>query len=946
MLEKYASWAGEKGILKKTASILMSVFFWSCASLTHAQLNISDGQAYGSSNVVASQEIISSISHGTNNLDVFYADTSKIILDHSIQGHIHIENNFNSFELNSSTNGILTGLNAPTLSVLNGTNLTISGGSYSGAIYSGLAADQQTGIGGAFSGIKSVMISNATFTGGSVILSADNSSGPPIPGGAYAPIAIGATGLYMTNSTATFSDNNVSGGDAGTARSFSENVIANGGSALILYSSSSTISNGTFSGGNGGSATGTVGFNIEANGGHGLLTSNSTINIYGATLSGGEAGSRIFKGSSLKGLAGTGLTALDGSIISATNTTFSSGTNAPAAALRNADFYVVDSFFNDGGIYSETSAHATNHLSLINSEAHSLTLINAASGIQFITADSMAASSSIIQTGGTVRIDNLDTDGFNSISITQGAMQLNNDVIQSEEGIYTLHDINSSLQFKNLTANGTLDPNLGKFEASGSILLNETGQINLLIQTNSHSLIEANSMIFETDSTVRVLANTAGFSAGLTLIPVIETANGIYVRTRNGTFEATPSIFLAAVNLETNVVGRTQLSSLSFFNNKLSFIFNTQGLKEYWGNPDGDLGNLADELDELAPPNMMAIIDNMSADQSKATVDSTYFTPMSTFKVSMQGLHAALGQSLSRGSEFRETLQLPPGANGPQTEQQKWHAWGKYYAQFYNHTQSSESAAYTSEIHGGALGADKIFGNLLIGLSGGIGNYHTENDNNVESTIQAAHGTLYTTIGKERAYFDAGLAVSMNQIETSTAPFELNGKSDSSLISGYFGGGYDFKIDKKAIILTPEASATYTFYHQDAFTESSSIAVPRSFEAFDATSLRTSLGLNVAWLNTRATKNFNFKFETRAHWLHEFNPNPDPINFQLEDGTSDYSLTHALLDENALRFGVGLTFFNSRKKSTDHIMLRLNFDEMISEEAYSHNLSVKAIFAF
>ena len=273
--------------------------------------------------------------------------------------------------------------------------------------------------------------------------------------------------------------------------------------------------------------------------------------------------------------------------------------------------------------------------------------------------------------------------------------------------------------------------------------------------------------------------------------------------------------------------------------------------------------------------------------------------------------------------------------------------WAKFYGQFYAHDAEGLNPGYDATLHGGGVGIDKSLGNLLLGISGGSGQYTTTIGDNGEENITAYNGALYGTYGADRTFFDAGIAYGFNEVETRTSePFVLMGEFDAQVISAYFGGGYDLIDTDGGTVFTPEASIQYSMYEQDAYSESSDNAVPRNIEAFDADSLRSSLGLNVSMLNTTTFETFGFKLDGRFHWLHEFNPEPGTVGFNLEGGNTDYQLTAPLLDEEIFRVGFGFSFFNTLRQKPKNVLLRLDFDELFGDGFNSHNLSAKVIYAF
>ncbi len=382
------------------------------------------------------------------------------------------------------------------------------------------------------------------------------------------------------------------------------------------------------------------------------------------------------------------------------------------------------------------------------------------------------------------------------------------------------------------------------------------------------------------------------------------------------------------------------------------FQFTADALSDYWGLSNGTSSAVsaafADELDVLASSDMLATIDSFgSSAQSLAAVEETYFTTLNTFQTALQGLQAAVGQSVSRGAEFREQLQLiPPGAKGPERKNDL-RAWAKYYGQFYSRYSEGLNREYDTILHGGVIGIDQSFGHLLLGISGGVGNYRTTDTADSEETLEAFHGALYGTYGIQRGYLDAGIAYGYNKVETTTGgAFTLNGEFDAQIISAYFGGGYDLVDTEGGTVFTPEASIQYSIYEQEAYSETSDNAVPRNIDAFDADSLRSSIGLNLSTLNTTRFETFGFKLDGRLHWLHEFNADPGDMSFSLAGGTGNYQLALPLLDQETFRVGFGFSFFNTLRQKPKNVLFRFDFDEFFGNGFNAHNLSAKVIYAF
>jgi outer membrane autotransporter protein len=939
---------------KKKAAAFTALAFFLCHPLPGiAQTNVVTGNATVYGNVATNLTIVSKKA-GIANLGVYYGPTSRIDLKHAIGGQIAVSNQFDSFLLDASLIGAsLSPSNTTALTFFGGTNLTIKGGSFAGGKFATATNDWNNTYGGLVSGVETTKIANARFIGGTITVRQKNDGPPPLPGqgGGFqfnTPIAIGADGLVAIDSHVILTDNSsVQGGAGGKATTSQGDANGSGGNGFSLYDSTSIISNGTFQGGAGGSAEVAGNAIATANGGHGLFASNSTVEIVSGDFIGGEVGSIKVGGVAFTPQGGSGLVATDGARITIHGGTFESGGAYDySVALKDSDLTMHGGTFADG-LYGETSDGGTNRLDLWGGSISNISFVNGLYGVQLVAISNTTVAGEIRQVGGRVAIDNRQNDGLQNIVVVSGNMAFSNDLSLGSGGTFTLGSEHGNADFQSLEIGGgaMLDLNLGGIGLGGDLTLSNGAHLaSSIVAGKGGRIVYADRILFLGGAKMSVNAEQAGLATGSKAIALADATNGLFV---DGV-AATESNFNAAVDLQVDVIGRTVFDNVAFTSNSMALLFYTKPLGEYW-NATGQFAALANELDEIGNTEMLAAIDQLDDPAASAqAVEQTYLTTLNTFQTALRGLDAAVGQAISRGTEFREELRLPKGSRGPGETTNDWRFWGKYVGQFISHDAIDQNSAYDATLHGGVVGVDKSFGHLLLGFSGGMGRNRIEADNNFRQDMNAANAAIYSTIGKRNSYLDASVAYGYNGVESRTAePFVLNGDYDTHLFSGRIGGGLGFGLPTIGTIITPEASAQYTRYMQEAYAETGTAAVPRSFDSFDADSLRSSLGLNIAMLNTKGTKNFSFKVEGRAHWLHEFNPETGDLTFQLQGGTGyDYTIAYPLLDEDAARLGIGFTFFNTARRKPRNVMLRLDFDELIGKDFNSHNLSAKAIYAF
>ncbi len=729
-----------------------------------------------------------------------------------------------------------------------------------------------------------LLVENApdlSISGGRFLGTLDTSGGPPTPG-----VDGTSVGGILRNSTATIAGSEFAG-SAGNA-------------GMIIEASDLTVSNAVFRGGEG------------ATGGAGLAAfSNSVVTIQSGSFTGAVGSTALY-------LQNSDATVQDGSFVGNVN-----GSSQVAG----------------DGLFSRQTTATTNSVSLHGGSFSSVAFYGTENSLlNVLTGTNLVIQYGIIQSNGTVIVDNQGDSALQDINIFDGTMQMLNDFTLSSNGVFALMTANSSGGFSSnlyLDTGSALHVGLGRIDVAGNFTQSAGSNLYFVINTETNGLLTANAASFQSNATINIDATAAGYTYGTNEVVLVATVTGI-TGTNN-----------IAVNA--NAAGRVYYDSFYLAGgNDLVFRFISQSLSNYWS-ATGQLGLLAGELDASGNTAMLNTIDAYNDPTlSSMAIEQTYFTTFNNFQTALQGLRAAVGQSISRSSEFRDQLKLiPPGAKGPERNNQL-RGWAKYYGQYVTRDEEQLVPSYDTTLHGGVVGIDTSLGNLLVGISGGSGRYRISYDgSSAKSDTEAYHGNVYGTYGMERGYVDFGAAYGQNKVETRTAdPFRLNGEFDAEIAGAYLGGGYDLIDSFGGTIFTPEAAIHYTTYEQDGYTEEGTAAVPRVIDAFDADSLLSSLGMNVSMLNEDTKRSFGYKADLRLHWLHEFNADPSNMNFMLQGGANRYAIAYPALDEDIYRVGIGATFFNTLKHQPQNVLLRIDFDELFGEGFNSHNLSAKVIYAF
>lgn len=985
---------------------LIAPAFFVGALAVHAQNNQATG-VFTSVPGYADAGIITSPSNGNGTLNIRNSNTTNLILRHNISGNIAIRNNVESFILSQQQGTIsestLTALridNAQTIYIndanFEGVSSTNSGGIYNFGTdgFNTIQADESAANGALITGSTNVIFARGSFSGdsyqrnaqtsgGTAGMAAYNSrltfassgSGTQVSGGhAYdSPTgdSSGGTALLAISSTVNINQGTFNGGDGGDALITSRggtgleawqpdsaltivNGTFNGGDAgnsttntfggdgAALFSASVLITNGTFTGGDSGEAT------AYSYGGHGLYATNSTfVEIVNGTFNGGDAVNAT------NAAAGLGLFTTD-TQLTIQNGTFSGGIVESNEAAASVAVYARDSrIWIMGGDYNKDSLNPIGLVSEVtegNSETITLdggnfrAIAFTGAGNQTLRVDEeLKISDFIVVYDGTLNVEN-NREEYNQLFQTNfiqgGQVTFSEDFILGNEG-YIQIETNAlgvrSLQNIELLSDSTV-----------LLFADEQGLVSGSLEADQFFLQEGANVLI---NTTNLYTLSDGTTITSTVMRATSASDGFYLMDTNEQSVAANSTNLidsGIFNVESErLIG---VSAVELNNNQLDLIISSKSLRDYF-NATGSFGVLADELNQNEA--FRLIVNNASGNNEYLTkrAQRTYLTVPNTYQAILKGAHTATGQTGGRCTEFRDELSLPSpaGAAGPHRSNEM-RGWIKYYGQLYSRDDDGLNAAYESSINGFSIGIDRSFDNLLLGVSGGSGFYNiTGQEIDFDSDISAYHGAFYGTYGGDWAFLDFGLAYGHNEVETQTAePFVVKGDFQARTFSAHVGAGYDLVDDEGSTVFTPEASLQYTYYVQDSYSErGEDETVPRNFDEFSATSLRSSLGINVSMLERINRKSIGIKVDGRVHWLHEFNADPGNINFNLEGGTdATYQLAAPALDENIYRIGVGCTFFNTMRGKPKNVLFRADFDELFGDGFNSHNLTAKVVYAF
>jgi uncharacterized protein with beta-barrel porin domain len=352
---------------------------------------------------------------------------------------------------------------------------------------------------------------------------------------------------------------------------------------------------------------------------------------------------------------------------------------------------------------------------------------------------------------------------------------------------------------------------------------------------------------------------------------------------------------------------------------------------------DGQLLDIAKEISDLKASgnplatNLIQVVSQLGSDaQAVKVLDNHYGEKMSSSPAHNMinlGLQGVAERLTTRTDSTRDRMgvasaslrQRPSGTAGPHTAEQELQGWLAGYGTWADQDAADGFDGYESDVRGFLIGADlSVADNILFGIAGGRGTADVDKNNGATSEAKTTHGAGYVSLGTTSWFADAALIYGFSTIKSELGDIlDTAAEYDAENFAILVGGGKEFI--SKYLIVTPQASFLANYYNQDAYTETSTTALPREVEGFDALYLQSSLGCNIGLYAMLGE--VTLKPEFRLHWQHEFNAGEESLSYALVDGTGSHILQLQAPEEDILKIGAGVS-----AKLGDYLEIRADLD--------------------
>ncbi|MDF7825075.1 autotransporter domain-containing protein [Pontiellaceae bacterium B12227] len=741
--------------------------------------------------------------------------------------------------------------------------------------------------------------------------------------------AHGASGIYLYNTGKTIVDiTEAYGTRGGTASIAGSNSYANasGGNGLYAYSTDVDIKGGQFYGSDGGAATASAG-TAEAYGGAGVYVDEGDLAISGGEFIGGKGGSA--NGLTTGNTGNIGVMVRDGSLTINTNDT--------------ETLITGDVVLNNTG---------TESLSITGGEI-SGDIYKLGAGLANVSVGTNATySGSFLQQEGdsAVSLSNeAESKFFTDVEITDGSMTFSGArVLIADNASFTLGGASNKLDFGTAGAaigkNASISAGYNQVISGSDLDLGEDSVLSFNFDslTGVAGGLDVTGTLYATNKNARIRA------AGISAVPedtfLVAKAGTVVGISASNVYDVVEVDFGWLTQNDTNALSLAGGITVGYKYNSLT---NTTL---------ADLGTILTNVDNtiigLTNTEFFAL-NSLGEDNGDKLFRFSLSQIPDVSERSFQVSQQLNEQIAARGTEFRSMNGFasskpkfstsPTGVAGPQNEleeEKTMQGWVRAYGGTGSKDKTGSFAEYDTTSWGSVIGIDKSFGNLLIGLAGGYARTDLDAGTAYNADVDTYHGSVYSTFGGEDLFVDVALTYGWSSTD------ENNGMSDasfdSSLYSAYIGAGYALDLGEK-IALTPEASLLASYYDQEAYKRDMGSLGTGEIRDYDTTSFLGSIGVNLAtqhqldWLN----RGIAYIPEVRAHYIHEFNADPDKFTYDLGGAAGTFAVRTR--DEHLFRFGFGFDLWSWKYQNTK---FEIDYDLLTSDTYFEQIVSGKATWRF
>ncbi|MBN2163337.1 MAG: autotransporter domain-containing protein [Pontiellaceae bacterium] len=353
------------------------------------------------------------------------------------------------------------------------------------------------------------------------------------------------------------------------------------------------------------------------------------------------------------------------------------------------------------------------------------------------------------------------------------------------------------------------------------------------------------------------------------------------------------------------------------------------------------MADLSEEIDGMADTNaraesMLEVLSVMDSPVQNSQLSQLYSRHAPTYS-HVKGMQDGFKQVRTR-SVVPDPM-LPTGPLGPHFYGDQVQGWFKGYGSWGERDSGSSYAGYDLTSYGAMAGLDKSYGEMLLGLAGGMAMTEISQTDGDSSDAETMFGMLYASWGTLSWFGDINLGYGKSSIDDqSGTAFRSHASYDADQFAFYLGGGREMAFREDRLFITPSAALAGSYYTQESYTEASGTALAKRVDDFDYFGFQTDLGVKVSYAIEKERS--SLVPEVHANWLHELNADEERIGYSLVGGTDRYSFGMEAPVEDLYELGVALSWWRRGRSGTTEWSLGLDeqFGDGYSETTASLRL--------
>ncbi len=592
-----------------------------------------------------------------------------------------------------------------------------------------------------------------------------------------------------------------------------------------------------------------------------------------------------------------------------------------------------------GSGLSAASLAATNNAGTTLTVAGGGTLTLGSTNVQLPAADSSSFTGTLAMTGGNLVLNsnlggNVEVSGANTVVSGAGSVGGDFEVTGGAR-----HNPGNSIATLNVAGDYTL--------GNGSTI-----EIEVDNNGNSDKVVATGNVTLEAGSTVTVTGEDgARITNNLQDMPVFTWGNTLTVAGTAAAADNQSAINTALAALKDQSAVLDYTLHVDFDDSEVLLdVQRAATYAEFGGSTNAQgVGNVLDNYagSSTAVTQMLTQLDGMDSATLAETLNQ--LSPESVLgavDAAMNTNNAFVGQQAGRTGSFRqlvwsgEAFPVGPAAEPEEKTASKGiNIWVNPYATWGDQDRRKGFMGYEWDTYGVAFGIETEYRpDFLAGLSFGYAGTDVDADQYSSSEVDAYSFGAYATWLRGPLYIDAGVTYGYNEIDNQRSITALNavakGSTNADVFSLYAEAGYQYDIDNK-LSVCPFAGAAYTYYDQDAYSESGAGGANLSYDSLDEDSFVTSLGIE----GTYAMRD-DLDLRASATWLHEFCDN-QVVSKAAFAGSTPFETKGLEPDDDSAVLGIGLD-----GQIADNMTLSVDFNYELKDEYDAQNLALELKIKF